>query len=242
MKATSTVLQITSLLDERAQEHVASYNRDCVHYNLIADGVYRARRGLGDPLSPDFQPFIVAGLLGFDMGRTMGVGGVYSIKNGFAGRLRALIGALRGQLAEFMEVGDLVTADLSKIKPIIESTYNVLAAKCALGGDKSFHVGATKILHWLVPDLFIMVDRNVARAFRKYLSVDFNGTTQPGYCAERYIVCLMKAQQEIRRFGPARFSGLNNPGTPVARVFDKVAFIRGMEVADERKYGNRRSY
>jgi hypothetical protein len=38
-----------TLLDEHAPSHVAAYNARCLHYNLIADGVYRARMRIGDP-------------------------------------------------------------------------------------------------------------------------------------------------------------------------------------------------
>jgi hypothetical protein len=61
-----------TLLDEHAADYIAAYNGRCVHYNLIAEGVYRARRRIGDHLSQEYEPFIIAGLLGFDMGRTMG--------------------------------------------------------------------------------------------------------------------------------------------------------------------------
>ena len=65
---------VESLVDEQASNHVTTYDAQCVHYNLIADGVYLARRRIGDPLSPEFEPYIIAGLLGFDMGRDNGKG------------------------------------------------------------------------------------------------------------------------------------------------------------------------
>jgi hypothetical protein len=62
------------LLDERANELIAKYNRNprCAkRYNPAAETVYQARRRFGDPLLSDFEPYIIVGLKRFDMGRTM---------------------------------------------------------------------------------------------------------------------------------------------------------------------------
>src|ERR1700687_3328331 len=101
------------LLDERAPNHVSTYNARCLHYNLVADGVYNARRRIGDALSPEFEPYIVAGLLGFDMGRTMGGGDVYSVDSGFAGRLRRSLRAATEDLNRPSDVGSLLVADFT---------------------------------------------------------------------------------------------------------------------------------
>jgi len=216
-----------TLLDEHAPSHVATYNAQCLHYNLIAEGVYRARRRIGDPLSPEFEPYIIAGLMGFDMGRTMGKGEVYSLEAGFGGRLHGCLNSVQADLKQLSRAGNLLVADLAKYGSVVERVYAVLASAGTLGAGKNFHVGATKVLHWLFPDLLVMVDQNVARAFRHYLAVKFKDTTQPGYCCQKYVECPQKAQEEICRFGPSRFTTLDQTGTPVARIFDKIAFIRG---------------
>jgi len=110
--------------------------------------------------------------------------------------------------------------------PDIENAYHCLAERGTLHETKSFDVGATKILHWIFPHLLIMLDQNVAHAFRSRLGVGFRKTTQPGYCAERYLECLVKAQVEIQQFDGNRFRALE-PRTAVARVFDKIAFMVG---------------
>jgi len=83
----------------------------------------------------------------------------------------------------------------------ITKAYECLAAsgKGALHGnqDNQFHVGANKILHWIAPNLFIMLDRNVASAFKKHQGVKFKNATQPGYTAEKYFTCLKLARDEI---------------------------------------------
>ena len=86
---------------------------------------------------------------------------------------------------------------LGEHAPAIQRAYDVFAlAGPALENDKDFHVGASKILHWLAPELFIMVDQNVARAFRRCHDVASRNSTQPGYNAAKYVQCLTCAQSQ----------------------------------------------
>ncbi len=210
------------MLDDATQS-LSEYNSRCVHYNLIAQGVYQARERIRDPLSPEFRPYIVAGLIGFDMRRTMGDGNPYS-PEGFQGRLSKCLDILQDNLVGLANL-NLVTANLSSMRSEIETAYNRIAKGCGVSG-KEFHVGATKILHWLFPDLFIMLDRHAAAAFQKHYKVGFRQTTQPGYTLDKYFKCLEHAREEINDFGVDRFRALES-GTPLARIFDKIAFVVG---------------
>ncbi len=71
-----------------------------------------------------------------------------------------------------------------------------------------------------------MLDGNVASAFRKHHRMEFANTTQPGYTAEKYFACLKHAQAEIEGYGYESFRRLE-PATPLARLFDKVAWVVG---------------
>ena len=209
---------------------IAEYNRRGVHYNLAAEGIYRRRVGI-DPFSEDFEPIVIAGLLAFDMGRMMGSGDKYAVgNNAFRSRLRPKMRALRTMINGLSE-SRLHETDLVEAAASIRSAYGILADPGPEGlssdpGDH-FHVGATKILHWLAPSLFIMVDANVARAFSVHHNVKYSKTTQPGYTAQKYIECLSRAQDEIRRFGSRSFLQLE-PDTPIARLFDKAAWVAGL--------------
>src|SRR5215212_1493701 len=57
-----------------ARTDIAHYNDHGLHYNLVADGVYAARRHIGDPFDPAYLPYLVAALISFDMGRQLDVG------------------------------------------------------------------------------------------------------------------------------------------------------------------------
>jgi hypothetical protein len=141
------------LLNQRAKELVAEYNRNpsCAkRYNPAAETVYQARYRFGDPLLPEFEPYIITGLKRFDMGRTMPMD--------FPSRLRSSLQAVRmrpliGKFQEFR----LSSVDLSAYGSEIESVYECFARAGTLHPENQSHVAATKILHWLFPDLFLML-------------------------------------------------------------------------------------
>ena len=215
-------------LDESARELIDAYNRDPAghRYNQIAAGVYKARRTFRDALSPQFECHILDGLIGFGIGIT--------IKGGFAAlkpRLHSCLDAARKTMTlDQLRDCSLSTADLMAIRSVITSIYDYLAPPGTLHPSKQSHVAATKTLHWLFPDLFLIVDSNVAKTFREHFGVTFRRTTQPGYCSEKYFSCLREAQEAIRSFGVDRFRQLE-PETPEARIFDKIAFIVGRSKA-----------
>jgi len=86
-----------------------------------------------------------------------------------------------------------------------------------------FHVGATKILHFINPQLFLIIDRNAARAFSDCHRVTYRNSTQPGYSAEKYVECLEYAKQDIITYGVNEFLSIET-GTPMCRIYDKLSF------------------
>jgi hypothetical protein len=58
---------MTMTILEDAARRVHTYSERCVHYDFIAEGVYAARRRLEDPFSLEYQPYIITGLIGFDI-------------------------------------------------------------------------------------------------------------------------------------------------------------------------------
>jgi len=213
---------------DRAEIAVAEYNRGGLHYNLVADAIYPARETM-NPFSAEYEPYIIAGLIAFDMRRTMGDGDKYEANGtGFRARVRAKMRSVRERL-KGVPLVCLRQIELASFDNEIKEAYDCLAAsgEGALNGRPAeFQVGATKILHWIAPAVFIMLDRNVASAFREHHAVKFDKGTQPGYTAEKYFSCLHYAQVEIEAYGYERFRRLE-PATPLARLFDKVSFVAG---------------
>jgi len=203
------------------------YNKYCVHYNLVADACYRKRSELKDPFSESYFPYLVAALISFDMGRQMGKGTKCKYDpagNGFATRLKCKLNEIGDLLSPIINE-NILTIDLSKNAETIKKAYDELAQNQSdlHSSSKSFHVGATKILHFLAPNLFPIVDSNAARVFRDEFHIGYKSTTQPGYCSERYFEVMERARNTIRSYGEDDFRALE-PGTPIMRVLDKMVF------------------
>ena len=183
---------------DNAPEKVHRYNQLCVHYNLVADGIYRARGEHDNLFHGDFLPFLVAVLISFDLGRMMGSGAKMRYDpahGGFAARLIEKLRAVQQYLHHLINVR-LSEANIIEERGNIVNAYRHLSS----GGNRSlnqtgdeFHVGATKIMHFLGPELFVIIDSNAARAFRMAHNVNYRNTTQPGYTADKYIECLSHA-------------------------------------------------
>lgn len=218
-------------LFQDANTKIARYNQLCLHYNLVADAVYGEWRRSGKPFAPQFRPYLIAALISFDMGRMMGGGPAkkYDVSaGGFAARLDGKLAQVRPLLDPLVD-RDLFQVDLGAYRRDIVGAYNVLAA----GGEgglheqgKAFHVGATKILHFLNPELFMIVDANAAHALKIEMGIPYRSGTQPGYSGERYADALSEVKRRIRDYGIERLRSLE-VGTPTLRILDKLAFVYG---------------
>jgi len=60
----------SSILDD-ALTKIARFNSEGLHYNIVASKVYEERQRTRDPFGRAFQQYIIAGLIAFDMQRTM---------------------------------------------------------------------------------------------------------------------------------------------------------------------------
>jgi len=218
----------TSILDNAATK-ITRFNNEGLHYNLVANEIYKRRDDIGDPFDKSFLRYLIAGLVAFDMGRMMGSKKYAFVDSGFASRLNSRLQKIRRLLEPLMKLS-LVQIDLQEHRDAIVRAYGTLSAKGseALHEDqtKSFHVGATKILHFLNPELFIIVDSNAARAFRIAWKLPFRNATQPGYSADLYLECMKRAQMDISMYGLEQFRALE-PNVPVTRIYDKLTFVTG---------------
>jgi len=215
------------MLTEEAHSKLKRYNEYCLHYNLVAEGCYRKLAELGDPFSDSYFPYLVAALISFDMGRQMGKGTKNKYDpaaNAFAARLKKKLRTVNYLLSSLIHE-DLLTVNIELCREAIKKAYDELTQNNygLHASNKSFHVGATKILHFLAPDLFPIVDSYAARVFKTEFEIRYRATTQPGYGPERYIEVMEQARSLIRSYGKDEFKALE-PGTPLMRVFDKLVF------------------
>lgn len=217
----------TSIL-EIAAEKIARFNDEGLHYNIAACHVYEERRTAEDLFGRLYLRHLIAGLTVFDLGRMMG-SNKFNFESGFAARLVSKLNETKPFIEPLLRL-NLLDISLQEHGNAIIRAYEILSAKGSgalhENQKKSFHVGATKVLHFLNPELFIIVDSNAARAFRLAWKVPFRNTTQPGYSAERYIECMKRAQIDILAYGVERFRALEL-NTPITRIYDKLTFITG---------------
>lgn len=216
----------------KAREKIDRFNNLGVHYNIVADYVYKKRRSTTELFSPDYLPHLVAALISFDMERMMGRGaGKYDIMaGGFATRLHEKLSRIEPKLRHLMDV-HLTDIDLQNEKSNITAAYQELSPsgiESLNQTQRQFHVGATKILHFINPELFLIVDSNATRAFKLSHGISYRNSTQPGYTSEKYIQCMSCAKSDIIGYGLKNFRSLE-PGTPIARIYDKLTFATGSD-------------
>jgi len=224
------------MITSNAKEKIEEFNSIGLHYNLVADAVYKKREDLESPFNQEYLQYIIAGLISFDMGRMMGDNRTrYAIKpGGFATLLGKKLSKIRQTLSHLV-VSDLklTNLDIEKESQRIMDAYEVLAEGGIDGlnrreGGFDFHVGATKILHLIKPDVFLIIDSNAAKAFKSNHGIAFRNTTQPGYAADKYVACMECAKQDILDYGLDNFR-LLEPKTPIGRIYDKLTFITGSQ-------------
>ena len=214
---------------DNAVEKISRYNAMCLHYNIIANEIYRKRAELVSPFSTEFRRHIIAGLIAFDMGRMMGESkNRYNEDiNNFGGKLSLKLNNISG-LLEPLAVTTIDVVDFNNIEmqEVIRQAYYELSNNGPNGLNQKgeyFHVGATKILHFLNPYLFAIIDSNVATILRKEYQVAYRAGTQPLYSASKYIEALTIFKNELCEYGIENANMLE-PGTPIMRILDKVLF------------------
>lgn len=221
-------------------QKIKKFNEIGFHYNLVADQVHRKHSALKSPFDESFLRYIIAGLISFDMGRGGMMGDKpYEMKGDhFASRLSSKLKVLKPLLKPLMNA-TLTQISLQEHRDVIARSYNTLSVGREDGGKdalhekgKKFHVGATKILHFLNPNLFIIVDSNAARAFQLAHNMPFRNTTQPGYSAEKYMRCMEYAQADILAYGLDKFKALE-PDVPITRIYDKLTFVTGHDLGQK---------
>jgi hypothetical protein len=120
---------------------------------------------------------------------------------------------------------NIIDTDIDLCAQKIKDSYSILSNSGQEGFDKNrnFHVGATKILHFLNPELFMIIDANIARILRNFGEIPYRNTAQPGYSDKLYIQSLKVVKDMIVRYGEDNFRSLESQ-SPIMRVFDKIAF------------------
>ena len=128
-------------------------------------------------------------------------------------RLKQALAAVANDLSPFLTP----SPDFNALAPNICRAYEQLGAMW-LWGQKS-PVGATKILHFLLPEAFVIVDSNVRKSFNAHYGTPLR------YSCGTYLKQLSLAHKELQTVGPGTIQLLGK-SPPLSRLFDKVAFAK----------------
>jgi len=243
------------------KDKVSFFNQIGIHYEAVYHYVIRRRQQEEKIYKKDFLDDITAGLISFDMQRFMGnkkkienkeqMGNkkymaeakapnndtepwVYRLKNVLDGK--QTISILRSLRKEVLQKIDLTNGNFpGQISSIFDELSKEGSGRLSLRKNEKFPVGASKILHFLIPDLFIILDSNARDQLHKchkFKKSDIDG--------ESYLAAMKCYQAELKnwqdkendpdfaklfymdsswqKFGGARL-------TPLPRIIDKCTFV-----------------
>jgi hypothetical protein len=211
-------------------QKLAKYDHAGLHYDLVAKAIYATRPvAKAQLLERNFLRHVVAGLIAFDMGRMIGAGADrYDFEKGFAARLSAAVSDAREHLIP------LLGLNLMADEPMVHAAASMAVYERFARTDldvagKAFDVGATKVLHFLNPWFFPIIDSNAAAALRQAGKIAFRKSTTPGYGAERYVEAQVVLKAEMLRHGHEVRKAARAQGLPELRIVDKALFVSAQQ-------------
>ncbi|MEW6003564.1 MAG: hypothetical protein AB1638_13085 [Nitrospirota bacterium] len=160
---------------------------------------------------------------------------------GFVSKLGNILrnNEINGILARLREV-TIIAPNLQQYKPDAKRLYESLSkSEHGLSADGThFCVGATKVMHCLFPELFVMLDQNVGKAVG-YRPSQYNNFESYWNVMD---ICRkeLKEWQEIHNDTNSLLQ-LDTPPTTLPRIFDKCASIMGIWLKSAQSNRKRKS-
>lgn len=232
---------------DNAAEKVDAFNSTGIHYEAVYHYVIRRRQELNKLLHPNFIDDITAGLISFDMQRMMGSEKyLFDGKKSWASKLQKVLSPHKQTLQGFRShtIQDVDFTDQNFKKKIID-IFNELSKSGSQSlslrkESERFPVGASKILHFLIPDLFIIVDSNA----RRELAIFHGIKKSRKFDGDLYFSAMKKYRDELDVWksksgdnnfhkllkldsSHKKFAGVRT--TPLPRIIDKCTFIGSVE-------------
>jgi len=211
---------------ENLADRIKKYDGQCKarKYNYAYKRVLEARKGNSCLVDEDGNvsgkslKVIEQTLSDFEMDRQMGVGFSKKLKKKLENNeIRAVLNKFRNVRIDSPNLNEFKLDAKKLFKTLSSSGENGLSAR-----QDSFEVGATKIMNFLFPELFVMVDRYVKKALHKSGSLPFR----------KYWDIMMICRQELEEWKELHGTidnllELDTKPTTLTRVFDKCAFVMG---------------
>jgi hypothetical protein len=238
------------ILDD-SEKKISYFNKIGIHYEAVYHYVIRRRKETSVIYDLDFLDDITAGLIVFDMQRMMANKKAKETKkykaegtSAWALRLNKKLQKHRSDLV-MLQQKKLTEADLddASLKSQIIRVFDCLAKSGSDGlnlrkPSENFAVGASKILHFLIPDFFIILDSNSRQELAKHHEGEFFKSTKVN--GDLYLKAMCLYQKELNEWkiqqhddnnfnklcnlDPAwrNFCGCRH--TPLPRIIDKCTF------------------
>ena len=226
---------LTNIMEVRKK--VDFFNRIGIHYEAVYHYVVRIRELTAEIYTNDFLDDITAGLISFDMQRFMGNKKYMAEAESWADLLKKALKPHRATLKGLRKkVLQDVPLDEEKLQKQIIRVFEDLSKEgLSVRKSERFDVGASKILHFLIPDLFIILDSNARDQLHKHH--EFKKTKKGGTAYLEAMKCyqaelknwqnrendldftkLLHTDSSWQKFGGARL-------TPIPRIIDKCTFV-----------------
>ena len=225
-----------------ADKKIKHFNRIGIHYEAVYHYVISKRKETDEIYDKDFIDDIVAGLISFDMQRMMGKKKYFAEgKKSWAEKLHSALETHKEDLENLrsykLQSVDFDDTDIGKtIKKIFDDLSKPGHGGLNRRSDKeSFPVGASKILHFIIPDLFIILDSNAIRELIK-----LHEFPKGKIVGSLYLEAMRIYQMELKRWKRSeddpQFQKLltldtswknfgGNRTTPLPRIIDKCTFV-----------------
>ena len=221
---------------ENAKNKIEYYNNlpKAETYNQAYKKVLSARKGSSSLVNDDGNiseeslKILEYGLRKFEMNRFNQMG------NAFREKLSKKL--QKGEIMEILKnLRDLriESEEWKEHKDEIEKLYRELSTEGESSlhtGKKRFDVGATKIMNFLFPELFVMLDSNVAKTLNQLglIKIRRRGSTYD-FSFEIYWqvmkICKMELEEYQKRHGDLQsLLDMDDEPTTLTRIFDKCAF------------------
>jgi hypothetical protein len=237
--------KIKNAILKNAAKKIGYFNKIGVHYEAVYHYVIRRREKTTGIWDKDFIDDITAGLISFDMQRMMGKRKY--LAEGFNSWASKLETALKTHEKKLENLRSLKLQNIHLKQKDIEKQIITIFDDLSKSGPKglnhrntkeSFPVGASKILHFIIPDLFIIFDSNAKHSMVRHYN--FPRGKVDGYS---YLSAMRYYQDELniwsRQHSDPTYQGLTdldlswrkfvgNRTTPIPRIMDKCTFVESL--------------
>jgi hypothetical protein len=216
-----------------------------VHYEAVYHYVIRRQEETEGIWDKDFIDDITAGLISFDMQRMIGKQ-KYLVegRNSWASKLETVLKIHEKELENLRSLKlQNINLKQNDIQEPIITIFDDLSKSGPKGLNhrntkESFPVGASKILHFIIPDLFIIFDSNAKQSMVRHYNF------QKGKIdGDAYLMAMRYYQEELkmwsRQYSDSTYQGLTDLDqswkkfaghrtTPLPRIIDKCTFVESL--------------